>query len=553
MQALPAVVAWRGLRRWFFAALLVLPACVPYLSHYLGGWEGLPTGFIQEDQPGYMAVAREYFEQGFSWTYRNPFEPARESPAIYFQPQTFVLGLLWFLSRLDPGIVFAGFGLVAALVCGRVALALYEHCAGGWDLAARVGAVLFFWGGGFFVVSGALTSPLYTFQTGEAMLFGNLFRWDPIDGWWFLNFGRNLILPLESYYHALFFGAVLAFLRERYVVSGVLLLLLCASHPYSGSELLAVLAVVAAAEGFAFAPSARGRRFFGAVAAIGLLHVGYYLVFLPQFPEHRALVHQWSKWWVLDWRSALFGYGLVGLFALAGLFRGDALRSRERRLFLFWALVAFVLVKHELFTDHPIEPMHFTRGYVWTPLFFLGLPVLLRLLRTLLERRGVATKVGLAGLVFVFLLDNGVWLTAVGRGRLIQHVRVTPEQKEVFGVLNGEECAGRVVVTPEPEFALLLPVYTPLRPWSTLLRYTDGDVRRRDQVRGLFQRGESAAEWNGWKLAVALDRWSWDVADTAAARTLRALGGTQRRLFSNARYLVVLVEPAAAGETENPP
>jgi hypothetical protein len=543
------------LHRWLFAALLILPATVPYLNHYLAGGEGLPTGFIQGDQPGYMAVAREYFDRGISLTYSNPFVPFTDGPSIYFQPQTFLLGLLWFCTRLDPGFLFVIFGLIFALICARVAVALYEHCAGSWDLSARVGILLFFWGGGLLALAGAVSSPLHTFSAGDAMLFGNLFRWDPFEGWWFLNFGRNLIMPLEAYYHAIFFGAVLAYLREKYVLAGALLFLLCASHPYSGSELLIILLVWGAAEGFAFAPHRRVRRFFGVALLIGLFHVGYYLLFLPHFGEHRALMHQWSKWWVLDWRSAVLGYGLVALFAVAALSRRNALRLRENRLLLMWSLVACVLVKHELFTDFPIEPLHFTRGYVWTPLFLLGLPALLGVIRSLLRRRSFVSGLALAALLALFLLDNGLWLTAVGRGYLIEQVRTTAEQKEVFSVLNSEACAGSTVLTPDRQVALLSTVYTPLRPWTTHLRYTDDDIERRGQVQDLILHGKSTEAWAGWKLAVVLDRWPGSAADATGRRALKAIGGCQRRLLDNGRYTVVLVDRAGGrgGEEENPP
>lgn len=550
----PSSTVRGGVRRWMFVVFLILPATVPYLRHCLAGGEGFPTGFIQGDQPGYMAVAREYFDRGFHLTYSNPFVPYADGPAIYFQPQTFVLGLLWFCTRLSPGFLFVLFGLVCALVCARVALGLYGHCAGSWDWAARAGALLFFWGGGFFVLAGVFSSPLHTFSAGEEILFGNLMRWDPFGGWWFLNFGRNLIMPLEAYYHAVFFGAILAYFREKYLLSGALLLLLCASHPYSGSELLLVLLVWGAAEGFAFGPRGRVRYFFGGVLLIGVLHAGYYLLLLPNYPEHRALMHQWSKWWVLDWRSAVFGYGLVAIFAAAAVLGRGTARGREQRLLLLWFLIALVLVKHELFTDHPVEPLHFTRGYVWTPLFLLGLPALLRLLRHLRRRGTVLSGLALGAVVVAFLLDNGTWLAAVGRGYLIEDVRTTAEQREVFGVLNAAACSGSVVLTPDREVALLSTVYTPLRPWTTHLRYTDGDIERREEVQNLILRGESAPAWKGWNLAVVLDRWPGSMADTTSVRALAALGGRQHRLLENGRYSVVLVERAGEkGEKGNPP
>jgi hypothetical protein len=222
-------------------------------------------------------------------------------------------------------------------------------------------------------------------------------------------------------------------------------------------------------------------------------------------------------------------------------------------LLLLWSLVALVLVKHELFTDFPIEPLHFTRGYVWTPLFLLGLPALLRVIRSLLQRRSFVPGLVLAALLALFLLDNGLWLTAVGRGYLIEPVRTTPEQKEVFGVLNSEACAGSTVLTPDRQVALLSTVYTALRPWTTHLRYTDGDVERRAQVQALILRGKSTEAWRGWKLAVVLDRWPGNAADTSGPRVLGAIGGRQHRLLSNGRYTVVLVDRAGEEGTENPP
>ncbi len=551
-DALPRSTVRGGVRRWIFAALLILPAAVPYMRHCLAGGESFPTGFIQGDQPGYMAVAREYFDHGFHLTYSNPFVPYADGPMIYFQPQTFALGLIWFCTRLQPGLLFVLFGLVCALVCARVALELYGHVAGSWDRAAHAGAVLFFWGGGFFVLAGIFSSPLHTFSAGESVLFGNIFRWDPFGGWWFLNFGRNLIMPLEAYYHAVFFGAILAYLREKYLQSAALLLLLCASHPYSGSELLLVLLVWGAAEGFVFGRRGRVRLFFGGVLLIGVLHAGYYLFLLPQYPEHRALVHQWSTWWVLDWRSAVFGYGLVAIFAAAALAGKAIAHGREQRLFLLWFLVALALVNHELFTDKPVEPLHFTRGYVWTPLFFLGLPVLLKLLTSLRRRGTVLSGLALAAVVVAYLLDNGTWLVAVGRGYLFEDVRTTREQQEVFRVLDAGPCAGSVVLTPDRDVALLSTVYTRLRPWTTHLKYTDDDIERRDEVRNLILRGERSPAWKGCRLAVVLDRWPGSPADTTSVRALAALGGRQRLLLENGRYTVVLVERAGE-EIENPP
>src|ERR1700728_3614063 len=78
---------------WLICLVLVLPATIPYLTHYLVETSGLvPTGFIQYDMPYYTALAHSYFSDGhFHLTYGNPFSPSYSTPRIYFQPFTLIL------------------------------------------------------------------------------------------------------------------------------------------------------------------------------------------------------------------------------------------------------------------------------------------------------------------------------------------------------------------------------------------------------------------------------------------------------------------------------
>jgi hypothetical protein len=253
-------------------------------------------------------------------------------------------------------------------------------------------------------------------------------------------------------------------------------------------------------------------------------------------------VSQWSKAWFLDWRSALLGYGLVGVVALLALRRRGFLSRREDRLLVFWAAVAFLLAKHELFTNHAVEPLHFTRGYIWSPLFLLGVPVLGPFLERLLRKRTIVSGGAFVLVLVVYLSDNAVWLTAVGRGYLIEHVRIEPEQKRILQVLEGPACEGRVVMTPDGEIAALVPVYTPLRVVTTLRKYTDEDVVRRDQTRKFFFEGKVPGEWMEYRAVVVFDRRPPGRGDSLCAVALRNLGGIQRELYVDSRYRVVLVD-----------
>src|SRR5215470_6092099 len=113
----PALWQRMAARPSLLAAIALLPIYGAYLAHFLGAPHGfLGTGFLQYDQPSYMANAREHFDGGFRLLYGLPFSPNYDTPEVYFQPQTLFLGLLLKLTGLDPGWIYMAFGLVSALV-----------------------------------------------------------------------------------------------------------------------------------------------------------------------------------------------------------------------------------------------------------------------------------------------------------------------------------------------------------------------------------------------------------------------------------------------------
>ena len=98
--------------RWM-ALLLALPALLPLGNAVIAPYlhNRVPTGFIEYDMPVYLANGRGHFNQGFQFTYSNPYA-LYNAPAIYFQPQVFLLGFMQQLG-LDPGVTFNCFGLLA--------------------------------------------------------------------------------------------------------------------------------------------------------------------------------------------------------------------------------------------------------------------------------------------------------------------------------------------------------------------------------------------------------------------------------------------------------
>src|SRR5215204_1065779 len=148
---------------WILASVLSLPSFIPLAAHYIGfNRAGLwPTGFIIYDTPYYLANARELFDSGhFGVLYSNPFSYDYASPRIYFQPLTLVLGSLLRISRADPGLVFGAVGVAAAIICGRVAVALFDRFGNRNASGGLMTFVAFFWGGGAFVLGSTLFAVL---------------------------------------------------------------------------------------------------------------------------------------------------------------------------------------------------------------------------------------------------------------------------------------------------------------------------------------------------------------------------------------------------------
>src|ERR1700690_713606 len=186
-----------GMPVWF-PLLLSLPAWIPLAVTATRAWlQGkVPTAFVQYDLAAYLANARQHFTQGFHLAYANPYG-SYGTPRIYFEPHLLLLGFLQWLG-LSPDAALILFGVAAVAFTSITAGKLYEQWVGWRTPAEKLGFVCFFWGGGLMSLGGALFG-LVT----HGNLVRSFFVFDPADGWWMLNFGRNLVAPTEAYYHGL--------------------------------------------------------------------------------------------------------------------------------------------------------------------------------------------------------------------------------------------------------------------------------------------------------------------------------------------------------------
>jgi hypothetical protein len=379
-----------------------------------------------------------------------------------------------------------------------------------------------------------------------------LFAFDT--GGWGANLGRGVIYGIEAYYHALFFAAVLAVLRRWYATALILVAAVCASHPFTGAELASILAAWVLLEILVDRVTAPPLWFRAGILLVLLMHVGYWLVLLPLLsPEHAALAPSWNLPWVLHWYNEIPEYGIV---AIAALWR---LRDRQRlaaafadrrfRVLFAWFGVAFLLANHDLFIS-PRQPIHFTHGYIWVPLFLIGAPAMLEIAERLLAlpRIGVVWLIALSSLM---LLDNAAWFSSAGFDLLRDRksasffpnaIYVERSARDVLNRLNDEPFADGLIVSNSEFLSYQSIVYTPLRAWYSQMWNTPYPEKRLAELDALFHAGEDLAAWRCRKMIAVVERQK----DPGASGRLRALG--YKLAYANSQYDVLLRSPQLSCE-----
>jgi hypothetical protein len=478
-------------RKWIIltVVLLALPALIPLAGGVIVPLlnNRVPTGFIEYDLPSYHAEGRAYFDRGFHLTYSNPYA-GYNSPHIYFQPHTFLLGLLQQLG-LDPGVTFNIFGLLALFFAATAAVLFYIQVVGVETRAKKIALVCFFWGGGIFTLWGVARA-LFRMHR-----FSAIFEVEPTYGWWMLNFGRNLVYPTEAFYHGLFLFALLALVRRRLTLSLALAAIACLSHPFTGVTLILILIAWSAIELLLRSGAATLKFMLGAMV-IGVLHIGYYMVWLNRFTDHRVLQQHWGKAWLYPPKvfvGALILVGSLAIWRLASS-RFQCLHDTRVRLFAVWFVVVFALTQHNL-VIHPIQPIHFAHGYDWTALFFLGAPILIALIDSILKiPRPLARNAALALLLGLFLIDNAAWLVKIAINNEYL-VSLTRNQSAALSWLSQNAKSGDLIVCQDQLLSYLVATYTPALSWQGHEHNTPYIDQRQDEVERIFNHGQPLPEW----------------------------------------------------------
>lgn len=399
----------------------------------------------------------------------------------------------------------------------RIALELYRELFGLRSLSHWLVAVLWIWGGGLITLLGSV---IY-YLTNE---IDGLFDFEPAAGLWFLNLGRNLIYPMEAYYHALFLGAIYLAIRGNYSSSFIISTVLSLSHPFTGIELIGILLSWGMvekiwignrlkADGSANSLQTTLSSSIGlsqnlnmpwlwivGLVLLAIVHLSYYFIFLGSFPEHRSLQEQWTLDWTYEVQHFVPAYFLVGAFALWAIRNVDCARNTlsfpQNRLFLIWFLVAFALANHEFALKPAMQPLHFTRGYVWMPLFLIGGSSLIQLIAWFLK--GSIGRWILVPLVMsIFLLDNILFLSSYHFRQITSasELYIHPVFADVVQFLNRPENRGAIVLSPNDRLNYWLLLHSPVKAWTSHEYNTPFQKDRRREAKEFFLEGKFILPW----------------------------------------------------------
>jgi hypothetical protein len=271
-------------------------------------------------------------------------------------------------------------------------------------------------------------------------------------------------------------------------------LALSISHPFTGLSLWLILSAYSALELGLRSGSASWRLFAGACAGT-VLHLGYYMVFLNRFADHRSLQEQWHLDWPYMFWVFVPALYLVGTFAFGPVTRWKNLKvvlaDPRKRLCLVWFAVILGLTHHDLFL-RPMQPIHFAHGYDWIALFLLATPVIVGALDKMLAIRRMPWRaLAVGSFLLLFLSDNLSWFSSFADASVQDtSVALTHDDKDVLNWLGEHAVAPAYVASSNPWINYLTPTYTHVRGWSGHDFNTPQVWERKRQVADAFNAGK---------------------------------------------------------------
>jgi hypothetical protein len=488
--------------------LLSLPVILFVLQQYFRHSPDLkPTGFTLDENVLYMSYAHQYLDQDHaSLFYSNPFDGDPQSPNIYFQPVNFLFAGLMKLGA-DPGLCFSIFGLLMTFLCILLGIKILQHLLPDYKKQTFI-SILFTWGGGLTALAGLMGSTfLHGYHTQH--LIDGIYQADPANGWWGLNWGRTLFIPLEAYYHFLFLLNIYFILKQKWAAAAGTAFFLSISHPFTGIEFLLIMNGWLLLEKLFYKNKKIPNWYCGVILAVTFFHIWYYLFYLNSFPEHKQIFSQYSAGWTYSLLIAIPAYCLVAALSFLNAYINRPVKKflsiPHQRLFLCWAVIAFLLSKHEWFIK-PMQPIHFTRGYIWAGLFLFSLPALLWLINYL--QQSTIRKWLLYGFTFIFLSDNILWTTNLLRqtNNIESEGHITKDTQQVLKFLESNTTNKDLLVGNASLVNYLANVYTHTNAWVSHPFNTPNREERIKQMEHYLETGVRPPEWKDRRVLVVTER-----------------------------------------------
>ena len=485
-----------NIKKWLFAFFLSIPIIFLYTLHFINhDSEHKPTGLIQWEHALYMIAAKEYKTGDATILYRYPLADDLHSPKVFFQPQTFITGYLWNWFPIDPGIILTIFGLIFTIFTTRVIIGIIETISpiGKYN---KMLAILFTWGGGVLSICGLILH--FTYFKGIGDLTDHVLLLDPSQGWWCLNFGRTLIYPFEAYYHCLFMLIILFVLRKQFRNAALIMVLLTISHPYTSTELTAIIFTWLLVEYYYLKSTEINKNGLFWLGGAIIFQVFYYGVLLKLLPVYSTISQQSTLDWGYKIWHFLPAYFLVWALSFYAVKNVALLQKHfsnyNNRLFFCWGSIAFLLSVHG-FAIKPVQPLHFTRGYVYAGFFLFCIPTIVAAFDWM-KSKPKFTFVLIASLtIIIFLSDNIAWFYFQTSPN-VAGVYFTKNEQELINFFKDKNQQGWVV-GPEKrdDLSTYIQLFSGYKAWIPHPFLTFDLIDKKQALQNLIKEGQLDKRW----------------------------------------------------------
>ncbi|MHC1705947.1 MAG: hypothetical protein AB9842_00355 [Bacteroidales bacterium] len=441
-----------------------------------------------------MAAAREYWDnEGFNLLYANPSDPQPDPPEIYFQLPIILLAFMLKITGSDPALIFNLFGLAFAWAGTYLCIRFWRAFCNSWETADKLGLIFLLWGGGLLSVAGFAWSIL-TGNPGQ-----RIFIFDPTEGWWFLNWGRNMVLPLEAFYHFLFIGIIWAVYHRRLWLSFIFTALLSLSHPFTGFLALSIYISWLFYQKFFNDNYKVPLSLILLTSGIFIVHLAYYLIWLPLYPSHQQVFMQWKLNWNLSFISAVLAYLPLAIPAVYVLiFKKFSFPDKAfKNLLVIWIFIAVLLGFNHVFI-RGYQPLHFSRGYLWLALFLGAYPWIRNQLQRILRLK-LLLKVSLIVMLTALMLsDNITWFLANYKMQRSSPVMyLSRAQQDIINAVNEHGTVKSLVIADDYRLGYYSIVYTPARAAYSHWANTPDALGKAAMINAFRMDGRRDPSWKG--------------------------------------------------------